>query len=294
MISLKKIFNNVITALRHFFHGVRFFITGTQKKTTENISITCYPHTPLPLYTLWNMAQVCGFSIQSYESGTDNHQPTILFVDTTQIDISILPPERSTWINGTCLDIQKSTVASIYTEVTGEALTIDPGVYEGSIVEKSEKNPSHDGRIFEGPVKNFSPVAGKTYQKLINNVAADNTCEDLRTVIVGNTIPLVFRIRRNMQERFEGYASQSSIVNPQDIFSETEQQQLIKIAKRIGLNFGELDVLRDTQTQKIYVVDVNKTTVSPPANFSFQERKQALEVVGQAFKKEFCYTADRP
>lgn len=52
-------------------------------------------------------------------------------------------------------------------------------------------------------------------------------------------------------------------MSPADIFSAAELAQLLDFGARIGLEYGELDVLRDRDSGRIYVVDVNRTPYGP-------------------------------
>lgn len=284
--SLKALMHRTGTGIHHFVHGIGFLLYGVLQKKTSTVSISCYPHQPLPLYTLWNMAQVCGFKLVPYASqGTPAR--TMLFQDTTIINPDSLPEGASSWINGRCLDIQKSTVANIYTEVTRRDLLVNPKEYHGWIVEKSEQNPAHDGRMFQGPQADHEVIPGRVYERLIDTTTPDDRdVEDLRTVIVGASIPLIYKIRRSIHERFEGYGSRISMASVNEVFSAEEQAEILECAKRIGLDFGEMDILRDRKNGHIYIVDVNKTTVSPPATLPFKERAKALQIVGRAFEAE--------
>lgn len=267
----------LLAGIRHAMHAIGFALFGEKNKT--NYTINCYPHKPWPTYTLWNMAHVCGFRL----TNTKNPQgPTILFKDATIIDATTLPPQASEWINGKCLDISKSTVEKIFTEVTHRNLSVDPEKYHGSMVKKSERNASHDGEIIEGPITNPHPEY--VYERLIHNENG-NEIEDLRVVIVGSQIPLVYNIHRSIHDRFKSFGKNTTIAATNDALSAKEQEELLSIAKRIHLDFGEMDVLRDSTDSQIYVVDINKTTVSPPADLSYSQRKKALRLIGRAFEK---------
>lgn len=267
----------LLAGIRHAMHAIGFALFGEKNKT--NYTINCYPHKPWPTYTLWNMAHVCGFRL----TNTKNPQgPTILFKDATIIDATTLPPEASEWINGKCLDISKSTVEKIFTEVTHRNLSVDPEKYHGSMVKKSERNASHDGEIIEGPITNPHPEY--VYERLIHNENG-NEIEDLRVVIVGSQIPLVYNIHRSIHDRFKSFGKNTTIAATNDALSAKEQEELLSIAKRIHLDFGEMDVLRDSTNSQIYVVDINKTTVSPPADLPYSQRKKALHIIGRAFGK---------
>lgn len=110
---------------------------------------------------------------------------------------------------------------------------------------------------------------------------------DERVVIVGNMIPLVYRKERSIEKRFESSSIQTKPLDPNDVFSSIEQRQISHFAKEIGMEFGELDIIRDKSDGNIYIVDANKTSIAPPINLSFSERLAALKIVGAAFEKEF-------
>lgn len=47
------------------------------------------------------------------------------------------------------------------------------------------------------------------------------------------------------------------------MFADAEQGALLEFCARIGLDYGELDVLRDNDSGTIYVVDANRTPIRP-------------------------------
>jgi len=53
------------------------------------------------------------------------------------------------------------------------------------------------------------------------------------------------------------------------------------------LDYGELDVLRDNDNGKIYIVDVSNTPWGPPNNISNKEGKIALIKLADTFRKGF-------
>ena len=53
------------------------------------------------------------------------------------------------------------------------------------------------------------------------------------------------------------------------------------------LEYGELDILRDLDNKKIYIVDVNNTPFGPPANISAAQGKEAIRILAEAFEEAF-------
>lgn len=274
----------LLTGIRHVIHAIGFALLHMFGNTKTKYTINCYPSKPWPVYTLWNMAKVCGFNLENGKS--NNNGITIVFEDRTQIDKAALPPEASTWINGRCLDIRKSTVAKLYTEISHRSLLVNPKEYKDQMVQKLEKNGTHSGKIIHGPITKI--LANYVYERLINNETNNESeIKDMKVVIVGSQIPLIYEIYRDKNKRFKSYGRDTKIASTDGLLSKNEQEEILTIANKIGLDFGEMDVLRDKANSHIYIVDINKTTVSPPADLTFAERTKALRIIGRAFEQEF-------
>lgn len=268
----------VLSAFSYAEHTLRLAFLGwrTRARQRQVRTLGVMPHRPLPPYTLWAIAQILGLELVS--KPTDS---TILFVDSTYADQRV-----STWINGKCIDVSKTAVADAFTQISGRELAVDPRTHHGPMLEKSEYNGLHKGAIVVGPVA--APKAGFVYQRLIDNTMGDGEeVEDLRACIVGNSMPLVYRKHRSIAKRFDGTSERTTFVDPDDVFSTGEQQMVLDVCARLGLDFGDVDVLRDRHSGELFVVDVNKTSIAPPIHLPYNERTQALRVLAAAFKREF-------
>lgn len=267
---------------RYVSHTARLAIHGhTMRRTQEARTLGVLPRLPLPFYTIWGVAQTIGLTLIAREQ-----KHTLLWLDLTHIKPDRLLQGEQKYINGRCVDINKTTIARVFEEVCGRALSVDPQNYTGLMVEKSETNGVHDGRIVQGPLA--SPRKNQTYQRLINNVSEDGRfVEDLRAVVVGTSLPVVYRKHRVHTRRFESSSVHAQVQSADEVFSATEQQQLIAFAQGIGMEFGELDVLRDRDDAQIYIVDANKTCISPPISMEYRKRFEALERTAKAFEQEF-------
>lgn len=274
--ELVKIFS------RYSLHTVLLILYGfNRRKTCTKRELTILPRRPLPCYTIWGIAQVLGLKLvtRPVEKG-------ILWLDVTTISPHESNTKCTKAINSSCRNIKKSFVSSTYQNVFKRSIDVDPKSYRGLIVQKSEINGAHDGRILSAPL--ISPRSDCCYQKLIDNRTQDGMrVVDERVVIVGNMIPLVYRKERSIEKRFESSSIQTKPLDPNDVFSSIEQRQISHFAKEIGMEFGELDIIRDKSDGNIYIVDANKTSIAPPINLSFSERLAALKIVGAAFEKEF-------
>ncbi|WP_225207532.1 ATP-grasp domain-containing protein [Novosphingobium huizhouense] len=187
-------------------------------------------------------------------------------------------------INGRCVDISKSTVGRVFAEVFGYALDIDPREHHGKIVRKSEINAVHDGEVLEGPIT--MPQPGSVYQRLIDNTTDDGMVLDLRTGIVGNEVPYVFLKYRPRDIRFSNDNAYVRLGQP-DLFTPEEKALILRFCRAIGLDIGELDILRDRESGKIYIVDVAKTPHSPSDNFITLGGLKAIRAGALAFRRQF-------
>ena len=69
---------------------------------------------------------------------------------------------------------------------------------------------------------------------------------------------------------------------------------LAEFCRRLGLDFGEIDILRDARDQRIYCVDVNTTPALPPISLPYAEMRRALGFIASVFRQEYfpsdCYS----
>lgn len=188
-------------------------------------------------------------------------------------------------INGNCSSISKHAVNASFEEVFGYPLAVDPKNYEGEILVKSNLNSVHDGHVVQGPLDPSELQPEQTYQRVIDNTAGNGRVLDYRVPIHGNRIPLVFLKYRSTDSRFVSESTYATFKEPGEVFSEEERQNMLQLAARMGVDFGELDVLRDREDGRIYVVDVNPTPWGPPRGLSESERKEALTLLGRTFEQ---------
>ena len=168
---------------------------------------------------------------------------------------SRLPPDA---INVGCVDISKSTVDRLWAEVSGYSITVDPLTTHGPLVVKPEVNAVRGGRVVDGPLRKRQP--GFVYQRLVNSRSGDRVLAT-RAVLIGGRLVHAYEKWR----WYPGWFShdEKSRPAPVSIYTPQEQAQLQSFAERIGLDYGELDVLRENDSGRIYVVDANRTPVRP-------------------------------
>jgi hypothetical protein len=175
-------------------------------------------------------------------------------------------PPASWWqgaLNGGLQSTGKHSVEQVFGRIFGYELAVDPTIHRGQCVVKSARHTSaHDGRLVDCPIHTADDTM--SYQRLIDNRAERGMVLDLRVPIIGQRIPFVYRKFRPVDDRFKNINTEVELVSTEQVFSTEEQDQIQGFSRAIGLDIGELDVLRDGTDGKIYVVDVNPTPWGPP------------------------------
>jgi hypothetical protein len=168
-------------------------------------------------------------------------------------------PLPATALNVRCVDISKSTVDRIWADVAGYSIAVDPLTTTGPMVVKPDQNGTRGGRVVQGPLARRA--AGTVYQRVVDTRVGDRVLQ-IRPVILRGEIVLVYEKWRPYPRLFQG----PELTVPKsvaDFFSDAEAELLLRFAEQIGLDYGELDVVRDGPDGLIYVVDANRTPVRP-------------------------------
>jgi hypothetical protein len=236
------------------------------------------PDRPRPWYLVWAAAAWAGVRV----ARSPGEAQAAFYFDDSATGAPPLaglgnggPARRINW---RCTDVTKSHVARMFEQAFGYPLAVDPGTAVGPLVEKGEDNGVHDGRIVQAPCP---ALPGKTYQKLIDNTEGDLVA-DLRTPCVGGRPVIVFIKRRPVADRFANHNSHVDMTTPQAVFSPEEIARIGDFCAAMGLDWGGLDILRDSDG-RLYVVDVNKTDMGPPIALPLREKLAATGLLAAAF-----------
>ena len=238
--------------------------------------VACHPRPVQPHYLLWGAMRQAALDPQGPEAEADLH---VYFRDETQLREK---PDSPDGLNRDCTDISKSWVASVFKDVFGYPLHIDPRTAATPFICKSEINGRHDGYVAE---ENCEPKEGWVYQKLIQTETPDGTVLDLRAVTVFGQIPLIYLKERPVEKRFFNLNSGCRLAETQAYLSETEQTQISQFCQKMRLDWGGLDILRDAQDGKIYIVDVNKTDMGPPLALNMEDKLRSTQILGLALRE---------
>jgi hypothetical protein len=255
------------------------------------IDVLFYPEPPASMhYVLWKICAVLGLRVTQELS--QRTALTVLWKDATFITASeaARPATSAPIINANCLDISKNNVSRHFDAVFGYSCDVDPFNYFGPCVEKSNQNARHDGRIVRAPV--LKRRAGAVYQRVINNAVQADLVEDMRVPVLNGIVPFVYLKYRSTAMRFNSCKSSAVRLCPtEEALSADEISNIGKFATSIGLDYGELDVLRDRDDGRIYIVDANNTPTGPSYRLPSAELRRAVNILALAFRDEFLTTA---
>ena len=239
------------------------------------------PDRARPWYLIWPVIRAAGGRIVD-----DPAQADILFQfedSTTGHPLAPPPGIRARPLNFAATDVSKTRVGEAFAQAFGYPLTVDPATHVGPAVEKSEHNGAHDGRIVTCPMQ---PRPGRVYQRVVDNrcAARPGLVEDIRSPTVAGRPPVVFLKRRRVSERFANANAEVVMARPEDVYSPTELKNIASFCGILGLDWGGLDVLRDANEGRLYIVDANKTDMGPPTALPLAEKLHATRTLAKAFR----------
>ena len=186
-------------------------------------------------------------------------QPTIAWDGFTWLSARAASRLPANAINARCVDISKALVERTWETVAGYPLAVDPTVTPGPLVMKANENARFQGRIVVGPIQ--APARNFVYERLIDCRAGDEIVQ-LRTVVMAGRLIVGYEKRRPYPMWFTG--TRITLPRPPEtLFSDEERKLLVRFAGAMGMDYGELDVLRDRHSGLIYVVDANRTPALP-------------------------------
>jgi hypothetical protein len=257
---------------------IHYFKNGFKSK-----KLFAYPHYPSRGSTLYKIGNQLGYNVSNKLSGNIEavvYWEYLTYREEYALMEDIEPNIRVVNLNSR--DISKVFVDEVHNRVFGYSTIVNPLEYNGQIVKKNDINAKHDGEILQGPLKEVED--GFIYQKLIDNTHGDNLVMDYRVPIVNKTLDFIYLKYRNQSVRFTNSTQKTDLVGINEVFSDSEIEYIDAFCRKIKLDYGELDILRDKNDGKIYIVDVNNTPQGPPANISKEDSKKALSAIALAFE----------
>ena len=204
----------------------------------------------------------------------------ILIQDTARSAV----PAGAHVINDTHFHSDKDIVHRHMQAVFGYSSAVDSECAVGRGVIKSKRNAAHDGVIVDFPCRTPN---GSVAEVLIDNITDDGYACDIRLPIIFDRAPLAYLKYRPPEVRFSYENSRAKLISALDALSAEELALCRAFTLSIGLDYGELDVLRDRRNGRIYIVDANNTPFGPPNHLPEPESDDALSIFDQAFAESF-------
>ena len=256
-----------------------------------------YPDRPAPLFVIYKIFLSLGFHLTTNPS--EHCDIAVKWRNTIGTGNPFFPPEAALEelahnrrdlkiLNMNCNDVSKKRVSAVFEEIFGYSTSVDPGIYSGKCVMKSNWNGLHVGEIIDCPTE--VRKEGFVYEKLINNEVGNGLVQDIRVPIFRKTIPFVYLKFRPVHERLVDRChtlSKTVMAEVSELLTEEEVEKINQFCEKIGLEYGEIDILRDRDNQKIYIVDVNNDPFGPPSPISGDYSSTAIVRLTQAFEKTF-------
>lgn len=228
------------------------------------------PERPRPWHVVWSALALARMRIAA---SADEADAIFYFEDSTH---GVAPVSLSLPVlNGALTDISKSTVAAAFEKVAGYSLALDPRTHQGLAVEKSETNGAHDGRLVQCP---RDPTPSMCYQLFIESDDGIKAY-DYRTTIIARRPRFVLVKARPVDRRFSIHNASVAYRDLDAVFSREEQRLLVAFAQEMSLDWAAIDVLRDRNSGRIYVVDVNKTDTGPAVDLSLKDREKLKAMI---------------
>ena len=288
---------------RRLLYGLLYAVYFIRRLAKPNRKVFVVPTPPTRWHLLWLITAYLGVRVTTEP---EESQLGCIHEDRTWVEQQ---PNESGWpkvmLNSRCLDISKRRVSEVHREIFGYNSSVDPTRHVGPMVRKSNTNARHDGQIIHGPINKRD--SAYVYQELIDNIINNDTVVEYRLFTIDNTFPFAMIKSRPLSARFQSETSPSGpgepstslgdaalpdmrpchieVVEPSTLFSDTELAQIAALTRKMGLDFGEIDILRDRISKCAHVIDVNKTPANSLRNWRTSFR--IIRLAGCAFEKQF-------
>jgi hypothetical protein len=246
-------------------------------------------------YSIVAMIHYLGYSV--VKSASEEFDFAYLWQDTTKLIPSAELCEIAKYkpvLNLSCQDISKRKVEQIWWQVCGYGSLIDPCQFHGKVLKKFDENGKGGGEVIDCPIFPREIDATCVYQALIKTSDANQQLEYRLPYIMGR-MPLAFEVVKDDPEhvperRIQNQFKRSITPRPSDeVFSKLELAQITRFCQELGLDIGELDILRCLQSQRIYIIDGNTT----PTYFNMfnrfwrtADKRMALHALAQCWEQQ--------
>jgi len=177
-------------------------------------------------------------------------------------------------INRYCRDLSKTHVEKCFIEAFGYGSFVDPSERSKKVV-KSETQAAHDGRIVFEP---YTLKEGEICQRYI-----ETGLKELRVLVINRKAKAVMIKRK--KGVFDTGAKSFNTFEP-EILSRSTIDRINHFSELLQMDYGELDVLKDVNNGKFYIVDANQCPGGGTKEF-FNQSPEELQLLIDAHKELF-------
>jgi hypothetical protein len=241
---------------RRWASAVRFARRHNSRLKADAPAVSFYPMRIGPTAALAHVVGRLGVRIADFGTPVEL---VVAWETGTWLPASAVARLPSSALNRACVDISKNTVDRVWSEVSGHSISVDPLSWQGPLVVKPVINGVRGGRIVAGPLAHRR--ADVVYQRLID-CRLDGRVHTLRPMVFEGRLLVVYEKRRAAADWFSG-REEVAVRRGDEVLSRAEQEQLLRFSRALGLDYGELDVVRDNGSGLIYAVDANRTPIRP-------------------------------
>lgn len=266
-------------------YRLRFLMLWVRNGFTAR-RILFYPEYPHKKTTLFKICREAGFHITTRSDRA--FDLAIAWENTTwrgkhpELD-RIAGAQRV--LNLSCRDISKSHLGEVFDRVFGYPLSVDPTTFEGECARKDDRNASKSGEIIRCPIEKREE--GFAYHRLVRTDTGDGLLEEIRVPVIDGVIPMVFVKHKAAADRFRTSWLDVTELRPDEVFTAEEISLIGDFCRVFDLDCGEIDVLRDIDDGRIYIVDANNTPWGPPRNLSERHRRDVIRRQTALFIERF-------
>mgnify|MGYP001167097063 CR=1 FL=1 len=183
-------------------------------------------------------------------------------------------------INEYCVDMSKTFTEQVFEKVFGYSSLVDPKL-PVKMLKKTDKQGTKDAEVITGPTE---PEEGYIYQRVIDN-KINNHHVDYRVYIIGKEIVWI-------REKWKKRLIQADILKSRPamgVLTPAQEAKIIEFCGEFGLDFGELDVLVDYPTKRMYIVDVNDMPGVRRNDSKQPGYREELNLLSDKFKEYYDY-----
>lgn len=190
--------------------------------------------------------------------------------------------------NAGCLNVKKDYIDKLFTEIFEYSSLIDPETYSGLCVKKGTEQATHSGKIITCPCKRELRERERNgvkhydlYQRLINNEEPNGLLKEYRLTYCFGKLSLLVRYKIKENRFHPFFPDKQKIVYEPIVgchIKNKDVANILKFCRHYSIDFADLDVLRDRDNGKIYIIDVNNIATSAMAFHSADKEKYMAEV----------------